>query len=276
MNRVAAAGNGIFFRASERNRLRILFGDPDNKEDDADAFSLITLNSNHFITRGVSLTATMFGYNEVVPKQYASLLVTAGNGQPALTVWNYGVGRVATFTAYNGEGYGDITARGNSLLVSRTGNWLVGDPERKEQTVLEVPQMYVGDEGIIIVRSSAIPQNSALTFVPRGNDRYEARYTPTAEGFGEIGGIAYAASYPKEYERVGQSAELSETLKASNGGLFAIDDAEGITEHVRTVRQLQETRLKPWRTPLLLLAAIIFLLEIAIRRIYEVVRARSI
>ena len=276
MTRVATAGNGIFFRASERNKLRILFGDPNKKDDGVDAFSLILLNSNHFITRGVSLTATMFGYNEVVPKQYASLLVTAGNGQPALTVWNYGVGRVASLTTYNGDGYGELTARGNSLLTSRTGNWLVGDPERKQTTVLEVPQMHIGEEGILSVRSTAIPENSALTFVPRGDDRYEARYTPTTTGFGDIGGVSYAASYPREYENVGQNPVLAGLFQTANGDLFAIDDAAGIAEHVRTVRQLQETRLKPWRAPLLLLVAILFLIEVAIRRIYEVLRSRSV
>jgi hypothetical protein len=275
MTRVATAGNGIFFRASERNKLRILFGDPNQEENDADAFSLILLNSNHFITRGVSLTATMFGYNEVIPKQYASLLVTAGNGQPALTVWNYGVGRVATLTTYNGEGYGDLTTRGNSLLISRSGNWLVGDPERKQTTVLDVPQLYIGEEATISVRSTAIPENTALTFVPRGDDRYEAKYTSSTVGFGDVGGIPYAASYPVEYENVGQDPALAEMLRTANGDLFEISDADGIAEHVRTVRQLQETRLKPWRAPLLILVAILFLIEIAMRRLYEVLRSRS-
>jgi hypothetical protein len=217
----------------------------------------------------------MFGYNEVVPKAYASLLVTAGNGQPALTVWNYGVGRVASLTTYNGEGYGELTARGNSLLLSRTGNWIVGDPERKAATVLDVPHFHAGEEGRVLVRSDAIPQNAVLTFVPRGDDRYEATYTPAVTGFGEVGGIPYAASYPREFERVGQDAALEPALRTANGALFAVSDAEGIIEHVRTVRQLQETRMRPWRAPLLIAIALLFLLEIAIRRLYEVLRSRS-
>jgi uncharacterized membrane protein len=274
--RTALAGNGIYFSASERNKLRILFSDPDERAEDQDAFALTVLNRNHFITNALTLTATLFGYNEVVPKPYARLLVTAGTGQPALTVWNYGVGRVGSLTTYNGEGYGDLTARGNSLLLSRTGNWIVGDPERKQETVIEVPLLYTGEEGTITVTSSSIPDNAELRFVPRGDDRYEAAFTPSTQGFGTVGGIPYAATYPREYTRVGQDPSLEAVVQITNGRLYDTDEAAAIAENVRTVRKLQETRLTPWRAPLLLAVAVLFVLEVAIRRMYEVIRSRHL
>jgi hypothetical protein len=277
LTRVATAGNGIYFKASERNKLRILFGDPDgNNDQDADAFGLVVLNSNHFITRDVNLQSTIFGYNEVTPKQYASMLVTAQNGQPVVTVWNYGVGRVASLTGYNGDGYGDLTAKGNSLLISRSGNWLVGDPERKQETVVEVPQLRVGERGTIAVTSTQIPVNDVLVFAPssRETDRYEAPFTPSEQGFGVVGGIEYAASYPAEYERVGQDPALGASLAIANGEMLEPSDVDGIIEHVRTVRQLQETRKQPLRAPFLLAAAILFLLDITVRRLFEFTRKR--
>ncbi len=277
MIRLADAGNGIYFRASERNKLRILFGDPNEKQDEGvDSFGLVVLNANHFITQDVKLQSTVFGYNEVIPKQYASMLVAAQNGQPALTVWEYGVGRVASLTAYNGDGYGDLTSKGNSLLLSRSGNWLVGDPERKEDTVVSVPQLRVGEPGIIRVTSSRIPTNEALMFAPRGKDTYEATYTAPALGFGTVGGLLYAASYPAEYEGVGQNPALAGALAIANGELLDPADPESIMEQVLTVRQLQETRKQPMRAPLLLAAATLFLLEITLRRIFEFTRRRTV
>jgi uncharacterized membrane protein len=272
---LAAAGNGIYFPASQQNKLRILFGDP-TQTGDAAAFGLVVLNENHFITHDVPLAATMYGYNEVVPRPYSSLLVTAGKGQPALTVWNYGVGRVATLTTYNGDDYGELLFKGNSLLLSRTGNWVVGDPERKEEYIVTVPQFHVGTAGTITVQSDRIPVTDDLRFTAVGSDTFEATYVPQTTGFGSVGGIAYAASYPVEYQEMGMNPSLGQSLAASGGKVFDPDATDDIIEHVQTVRQLQELQFQPLRYPFILAAALLFLIEIALRRLYEVLRSRSV
>lgn len=272
MMALAQAGNGIFFSATERNKLRILFGDPD-QENEASAFGLVVLDSNHFITRGVDLQATVYGFNEVIPKAYSSLLVTAGNGQPALTTWQYGVGRVATLTAYNGNDYGELLHQGNSMLISRAGNWIIGDPERKQEYSVTVPPLHVGEQGIITVQSKRIPSSGdSLVFTLAGKDLYEATYTPEAIGFSTVDGIPYASNYAREYERVGLNPALEATISSAGGRLFNADDVEGIVEHVQTVRSLQEVRKEPLRYPFLLAAAILFLIEVALRRLYELRR----
>jgi uncharacterized membrane protein len=271
---LAQAGGGIYFPATQKNKLRILFGDPSETEGN-DAFGLVVLNTNHFITRDVPLQATMYGYNEVVPKAYSSLLVSAGNGNPGLTVWNYGVGRVASLTTYNGDDYGELLMRGNSLVISRAGNWVIGDPERKQEYVISIPQMHVNEEAIITITSDKIPVNDELQFVPKGKDTYQAVFTPTTAGFGNVGGMLYAANYPLEFEAVGMNPNLEAILASSSGKLFDPEDTDEIIEHAQSVRELQEVRKQPWRFPFILAAALLFLIEIAIRRIYEVMRARN-
>lgn len=277
LQQIASTGNGIYFNATENNKIRILFGDPTQNNQSDDAFGLVVLNQNHFITKGVPLQATMYGYNEVVPKSYASLLVTAGNGNPAITVWNYGVGRVASITTYNGDDYGELLANGNNLIISRTGNWIIGDPERKQDSVISVPHFQIGETGQITVTSDKIPDSTAgLNFVPKGNGVYTSSFTPTQIGFGNISGIPYAASYPSEYEQVGMNPNLEQALTVSGGVVFDSLNADNIIEHAKTIRQLQEVNSTPWRGPLFLFAALLFLFEIALRRIYELMRARNV
>jgi len=61
------------------------------------------INSDHFITRGVSLNATIYGYNKVYTKQNAQALVMTATGNPVISTWRFGLGRVVSITTDNGN-----------------------------------------------------------------------------------------------------------------------------------------------------------------------------
>ena len=53
------------------------------------------VNKNHYITADLDLNATITGFNDVTPKPGSQRLVAMADGKPVLTVWRYGLGRVA-------------------------------------------------------------------------------------------------------------------------------------------------------------------------------------
>ncbi|MBI2071350.1 MAG: VWA domain-containing protein, partial [Elusimicrobia bacterium] len=68
MTRIADITNGIYFRATERSRLKLLFGKPEDQPPAGGQLGLAILNSNHFITENLELNARVYGYNAVAPK----------------------------------------------------------------------------------------------------------------------------------------------------------------------------------------------------------------
>ena len=92
---VAVTGDSTYDRGTNLQSLIIKYGDPKEKGF-GEPFQLVPLSLTHFITKNVQLTAELNGYNEVVPKDGSRLLVTSDAGNPAVTVWNYFNGRVAT------------------------------------------------------------------------------------------------------------------------------------------------------------------------------------
>jgi len=83
MMRLAELTNGVYFKADEVSRLKILFGDI--TEDKTKTPSLALLNTNHFITQDLEdLSASIHGFVDVVPKTTARLLVTTNHPKKIL------------------------------------------------------------------------------------------------------------------------------------------------------------------------------------------------
>ncbi|MFH1649946.1 MAG: VWA domain-containing protein [Candidatus Woesearchaeota archaeon] len=267
LTRLAAAGNGIYFPADQTNKITILFGQP-NEIKTGDTFGLFVLNPQHFITQGLELSATLTGYNQVIPRSDGQLLVTTTGGDPALTVGRYGLGRVASITVYNGNNLGDVLSKRNSLFLTRTMNWAIGDPQRKEETFVHVEDTSKGESTAVRVRSNT-PLNTTLNFQLTGEDVYTTRIMPTEEGFSTILGADYAVNAPLEYKKVGLNKEYVSTIGLTGGQMFSPTDVDGIVEFAKTVAhrtQIEKTSLA-WY--LLALAMAIYLLEIIIRRLGE-------
>ena len=267
MRRLAQEGGGAYFHATQANRLTVLFGEPVDI-DQGDAFDIFVLDQHHFITQDLDVAATLYGYNQVIPKPGSRLLLTSIGGDPALTVWNFGVGRVAALTAFDGRDLGALVTAPSSRVLSRTTNWLIGDPERKNDVVVDIADTFLGEQVSVLVSASSAPSAEGLSFSSLGGGRYSAQFTPDSAGVFSVLGAEYAVNYPREYQRVGVDPRLSERLAVGGGRVFAPDEVEAIVEHVKTQQSMLRVERVDVSWYLLLFAILLFVLEVVVRRLW--------
>ena len=266
LQELALNGNGIAFEADRSNRLSVLFGDP-VEIDQGDAFDIFSLNQHHFITRDLELSATLYGYNQVVPKPGSQLLVTSNGGDAVLTVWNYGIGRVAAITAFNGPDIGQLLTAQNSKLISRTINWLVRDPDRKKDYVVRIPDGRVGKPVRLNITSDMMPVAEGMTFKPLGGGLYTATVTQEEQGVYVLLGVTYAVNGPAEYSEVGFNEGLEDELSYSGGRVFSPGNIDGLIEHVKTMQQIRRVERQKLVWPFVLVALSVYFVEVLVRRI---------
>lgn len=264
---IALAGGGAYFTGEKTpQKVKVLFG---GGEDDKnkDAYTVTILDEGHFITQDLTLDAHVTGFNTVIPKSTAYHLVATDSGEPLLTVWRYGVGRVGILSTDDGAQWGsELLAGENSLLYTKTLNWLIGDPERKRDSYVSVQDTNIKRPTEIIVKARQQPVADGLTFYKRDDQLYAATVTPTETGFQKILTTEFAVNYNKELEGIGFNPELEETVAATNGQLFSENQIEEIIAAVKT--QTERPVFKRWyyRWPFIVLAILILLFEIYLRR----------
>jgi hypothetical protein len=232
------------------------------------AEGLTIVDSTHFITSGVTLESTPGRVNDVSMRPGADLLVAGSDGTPAAASWRYGLGRVATITAYGDTGGLDgLLRQPDSLLVTKSVNYAIGNPERKATGVTDVADTRVGEPTTVVYRGASPPEGTELTFSAVDENVYRARTTPESVGFGTAAGATYAANYPAEYASFGTSAALTEAVRATGGQQFGRNDAGEIAAFARQ----QSTRVRDvrrsWDWALLTAALLLFLTEVVVRRL---------
>ncbi|KYK25091.1 hypothetical protein AYK26_02760 [Euryarchaeota archaeon SM23-78] len=267
---VAYNGGGIYFPADQENRLKILFGEPEESKF-GELFDLFILNPYHFITQNLELDASLYGFNQVIPKSSAQLLVTTQHGEPAVTVWNYGLGRVATLNVFSGNNnLGDLVNKKNSILLTRITNWCIGDPQRKEPYYVVIPDSRVNYPIEVIVKSDKYPSAEGLSFTRSGENQYMTELLLDKTGFHQVLGKDFAMNYEQEYQFLGMNPRLEEVVSMSGGKVFKPTETNDIVDFVKTVSKRTKVEKTTIIWPFLLLAVVIFLLEIGIRKIREV------
>jgi hypothetical protein len=267
MKELAVAGDGTYDRATRLNTLLVKWGDPKAKQF-GEEFFLVPLSLTHFITRNTEPDAVLNAYNEVVPKDTAELLITSDSGNPALTTWRYGNGRVGTWTVFAGNNLGQLLTEGNSVLLSRSVNWAIGDPQRKEAYYVEVPDVRSNEEGRVIVKSDQTVTSDALDFTKEG-DTYVATFLPTTLGWGTIMNTVYGINRPSEFDQVGLNPAIESIVESTGGKVFKVSDADEIVEHVKEASRRTIIQREVLALPFLWAALGVLLLEILFRRITE-------
>lgn len=274
LREIARESGGSFLRADETERLRLRFG---GAAGSFEGSGLAVVDPNTFVTSGVRLTANPGRTNDVSVRRGADLLVAAPSGDPAVARWRYGLGRVLTITAFDGGSSLDgLLQRPDSLLVTRSVNYAIGDPERKRSGVLEAADTRVGQPTTLVYRGDERPRTADrdVTFRRVGTDRYEATVTPHEPGFHVVAGGEYAANYPAEYAGFGRSSALDRLVRSTDGRSFEPNEATAIAsfarEQSRTVREVRDR----WDWLALLLAFFLFFAEVAVRRV-QVYRGRT-
>jgi len=270
MRQIADITNGIYFKADDRSRLKVLFGKTDDKDKKPGTKNLIPLDSNHFITQGLDLNATVYGYNEITPKSSAKLLVTTNSGDPILTVWRLGLGRVAALSTDDGRAWaGELLKKPDSRLITRIMNWLIGDPDRKSKEYVEARDTRINEPTEVTVKSQEQPTSKEMIFYKIDEDIYSTTITPKTTGFQTVAGAVFAANYPVEYENLGISQDLPKIISSTGGRFFGADEVDQIVEFTKTQarRTINDKEYILW--PWLSAAIILYLAEIFIRRLIK-------
>ncbi|MBS3175783.1 VWA domain-containing protein [Candidatus Woesearchaeota archaeon] len=266
MRAIADISTGIYFRAEQEHRLRILFGEIDQQE--SGEYGVVILNANHFVTEDLDISASVLGYNQVVPKSAGRLLVTTSQGDPLLTVWRFGLGRIAALSTDDGSLYAaQLLSKNNSKIITRIVNWASGEPERKSDSFISVEDTRVNIPTEITVKSAAPPTAEGVLFYKTDEGFYQGEITPTQQGFNSVLNTLFAANYPVEYEELGMNPEIQNIVSVTQGKVFQPSDVPGIIEHVKSRAIKTERKKDNLRWPFVLAALAIFLIEILIRKI---------
>lgn len=237
------------------------------------AYAVTTVSKNHYITAGLDLSANVTGFNDVTPKPGAERLVALADGKPILTVWRYGLGRVAALTADNGNIWaGLLYSRESSAVISSALNWAIGDP-RPERGRVEADDGWQGTPLSVTINSDARPVIAGAEVEKVGDNRYTATFTPNSSGIYYIGSYGLAVNYPLEFRDVGYNPELSNLIMAAGGAVFSEEEAKrSLLAEARAVSRRTVQERVSRRDALLIAALLIFLTEILYRKVSEIKR----
>ncbi|MFB6122161.1 MAG: VWA domain-containing protein [Haloferacaceae archaeon] len=265
LRRIASQSGGNYFRADQTNRLKLLFGGA-SRRFSGDGLTIVDATS--FITAGVTLESNPGEANDVSVRSGADYLVATADGNPALTSWRYGLGRVVSLTAYGSDGTLDgLLREPDSLLLTKSVNYAIGDPERKETGVTSIPDTRVGEPTTVTYRGSSRPSAQGVQFSAVEENVYQAQVTPTDAGYRTVLGADFAANYPAEYGAFGPAPELASAVRATGGKQFAPTEAAAIAEFARQqsirVRDVRQS----WDWLCYLAALLAFLVEVVVRRL---------
>ncbi|MBI2144590.1 VWA domain-containing protein [Candidatus Woesearchaeota archaeon] len=268
MQEIAEAGNGAYFEPEEAQKLKVIFGSAETVP--TDRMKLEKLNNNHFITRNVKLSGRLAGFNQAVPKPNADVLVATTENRPVVTVWRFGLGRIAAITTDDGSGWaGELLNRDNSVLITRAVNWAVGDLGRNKKFDVTVRDTFVGDDFNVEVVSDKVPTDSRMPFSKVGERSYAAEFTPYKTGRYSFFDATAAANYPLELLNMGYDPDLFTLAQVTGGETFRPGQAKELLEKVKADSKRLVTREKSLSWIPLVVALAVFLLEIAVRKVWE-------
>jgi uncharacterized membrane protein len=248
-------------------------------------YPLAAIDTNHFITKYINITASVTGYNDVTPKLGSDRLVATTRGKPILTTWGFGLGRVVSFTTDNGGAETQwapaVYSGSNSQLISSMINWAIGDPRPQGGVVIQAEDIWAGTAGRVIVTSDTVPQvkldKASLELSNTGKTTYETSINLETGDFHDISGYGIAVNYPLEYREIGFNEKLVQVIESNGGSVYNEDDVQGLLfmdikeKAVRTVN-----KPKSEKEPYLLAALVLFLTEVVIRRLKDYRKDRPI
>ncbi len=269
MQDIAAAGNGYYFEPEETERLKVVFGDSEEMPG-ATSYPVEIVNSHHFITQGLKVSARVSGFNQVVPKPNADLLLATESNNPILSVSRLGLGRIVAFSTDDGSGWAsELLSSQNSAAITKAVNWAIGDLSRNKDFDVDVKDVYLGDEMDVHVVSGSLPSYGDLKFAKTGKRLYTASLVPRETGFHEFFDAVAAVNYGSEYLSLGMSPQLEGQLEITGGRLFGADEAAAIVEKVKADSKRVVSEPVSYSWIFLLLALLVFLAEVCVRKIRE-------
>ena len=269
MQSLAEEGNGLYFNGDDVPKLRIIFGE-ETAQTEKERMQLVIINPNHFITKNVELTGAVNGYNQVVPKSNAKMLVMTLGNNPILTVWRFGLGRVAALSTDDGAGWAStLMLKENSKLLTKAVNWAVGDLSKGKEFDVSIKEARLNEPTEINVLSKRSFPSQGYEFSKIGEDLYTAVFVPEKTGFIEVLEAKVAVNSESEYEKIGLNPELKNLVTITGGRSFEATQIDEIVETVKTRSKRQKTEKIDLKWIFIIAAISLFLIEIVARRIYE-------
>lgn len=249
------------------------------------------------ILRGLDVTSlpALRGYNGATPKSTAHVALVSDRGDPLLATWQYGLGRAVAWTSdTKGKWAADwVEWEGFNTFVAQLTNWVMPQPADEglqttftsdgAQTVIEVaarddPQRNLLDTQAILIGPNLVSQTVVLAQVAPGLYRGEmpasalqpgtylvqilqrdANANPVANST-----VGWVVPYSPEYKMLAglQGFQNLHRLAAVTGGRMIDDPALAFAPITRPARRAQ-----PIWPALLLMAALLFPLDVAVRRL---------
>ncbi|WP_123533921.1 vWA domain-containing protein [Halosimplex salinum] len=272
LQRIAERSGGSYYAADETSRLRLLFGGSSRQ---FRGQNLTVVKQNTFITSGVTLTANPSQANEVAVKAGADYQVATADGTPAIASWRFGLGRVVSITAYGEDGGLDgLLEEPDSLVVTKSVNYAIGDPERTRTGVTDVSDARVGTPATLTYRGDERPSVDNVSFRQIAERTYRGEFTPRTAGYHETLDTSYAVNYPVEYGRLGVEPDLERLVDLTGGREFAPDEGAAIARLAREQSTRVRTVRDAWGWVALLGAFVVFSTEVIVRRV-QVYRGRT-
>ncbi|MBD3310565.1 VWA domain-containing protein [Candidatus Woesearchaeota archaeon] len=269
MQRMASEGKGSYFEPEEAEKLAVVFGKGEEEEVE-EAMELVILDGNHFITANLGITASVTGYNQVIPKSSSRLLVSTELNNPILTVWRFGLGRVAALSTDSGAGWsGQLLSEENAALITRMVNWAVGDMGRNQDFSVDVEDTHLGNPTYIYVTADQMPESEDLEFSKVGERRYVAEFIPDTTGFSKFFDAYTAVNYNKEYRDTGMNPEFRDLVTVTGGKVLDPSKPEEIVEKIKKDSQRKRLDYVYYSWIFAASAIAVFLVELLIRRLRE-------
>ncbi|MFH1835334.1 MAG: VWA domain-containing protein [Methanobacteriota archaeon] len=291
---ISQASGALFFEPKEYQRLKLSF----NREakDDKEKISVAVLDPHHFITRNLNLGgAEISDYNNVREKLNAQVLLSTEGGSPILTVWRFGLGRVASLSTDNGLTWATGLYSGEAAkFIPSLTNWVVGDIEGRKDTLIEAGDSFLGEPAFVIakcdkplvVRLSPFDGEEEDFPVKRiGLNLYTGEYHASTSGVYLAGAASedgadstgFSVNYPKEFKDVGVDLEgLEKLARLSQGKLYVSGESLQLTQDVvfSVKNRSKVTSTEKNHLTLYFLAATLtlYFIDTAARRISDIIR----
>jgi hypothetical protein len=214
-------------------------------------------DSSHYITRNLQLDSQPGLYDGVEAKAGARTLVGSRSGEPVLTTWRYGLGRVAAFSADNSNL--EALMNQDPLLGVRTINWAVGDSQRKLDDWLRVD-----DTGETVRIESSSPREG---FKRKGDDLYVMEIEKEGRGFNQVSRVTYASNVDQEFIEMGYSESMNEIVESTGGEVFSSGEESELRDEIVNYSEQKVSRQASLIPYLLGLGIVILLSEIGFRKL---------
>lgn len=226
--------------------------------DNSGVATLQTVNNQHFITRGGVSDSRAVGQDSVTVRSGGNLLLSTQKGEPVLTTWRYGLGRVAAFSADNENLAGLM--RNSPSTVIRSLSWTVGEKDREGEWI-SISSARKGESRPEVEASYSIEDLSRTA-----DGTYSTELDTGSTGFHTFEQVPYSVNYNSELQEIGYSDRIESAAEETGGNVYRPDEKSEMVDDLQSFSSEKVVEKTSLSTYFLVAALIVFLAEVAFRK----------